>query len=455
MRAKSARGRSASMPATVVLLGLTMLACHSASHTRYQNQSDAWERSGGVVAIEADDDRSFAGASVLDRRELIRLVLDRNPNVRAARHGWRAALARYPQATALDDPMLGVGVAPLSFGSTTVNSAPKIDLSQKLPFPGKLRFRGEAALGEAEAASHDYEAVRLRLATMASVLFDDYVLAARSLEINREHVALLEEFQRIATIRYEAGEASQQDPLQAEVRLAHAVHREVVLDTAMRITGEQLNALLHRAPTAALPPPPAVAATPEDPIAPAAELLEQSLAARPELAAAEARVSAESSRVDAARREYYPDFTLVGSYNRVMQEPDLQPFVGVMLNVPLQIGRRRAAVDEAQARLEQARSQRVAIEDDVRFGVQSGADRYSEAHHVLELYRDRMLPAARDQVDAARAGFESGRNSFLALIDAERNLLDVELGHAEALANLSRRRAELDRAVGRIPGLSW
>jgi len=66
-----------------------------------------------------------------------------------------------------------------------------------------------------------------------------------------------------------------------------------------------------------------------------------------------------------------------------------------------------------------------------------------------------LVPAARDQVQAARSGFETGTNSFLALIDAERNLLNVELGHEEALANLGRRRAELDRALGRIPGVGW
>ncbi|HPG28271.1 MAG TPA: TolC family protein, partial [Myxococcota bacterium] len=95
------------------------------------------------------------------------------------------------------------------------------------------------------------------------------------------------------------------------------------------------------------------------------------------------------------------------------------------------------------------------IEDEVRLGVQSGVDRLKEARHVERLYRDLLLPAARDQVGAARSGFETGRNSFLALIDAERNLLEVELGYEEALANLGRRRAELDRARGRVPGIGW
>ncbi len=157
--------------------------------------------------------------------------------------------------------------------------------------------------------------------------------------------------------------------------------------------------------------------------------------------------------VSVARREFFPDLTLAGSYNELWQESDLQPFVGITINLPLRIGRRRAALEEAKARLERARSERTAVEDDVRFGVQSGVDRLREARHVMRLFEERLLPAARDQVEAARAGFETGRNSFLALIDAERNLLNAELGLEESRTDVSRRRAELDRALGRVPGL--
>ncbi len=440
--------------AAALLLGLVATtACTTA--TRYQAATEDWRRSEATARPTHVGDDLFAGAPFLERQALIRQVVARNPNLRAARYAWRAALARYPQVTSLDDPMFGAGVAPRSVGSSRVDDAPKFDLSQKLPFPGKLRLRGEVALGEAEAASHHHAAVRLRLATMASLLFDDYYLETQSLEINREHVALLEEFQRIATVHYEAGKASQQAPIQAEVELTHALHRDLVLETARRITREQINALLHRLPDRALPPPPGRAAVPDL----AADALEQlsarALESRPELAAARARVAAEEARVDLAWRDYFPDFTVTGSYNRLWQENDLQPFVGIQLNVPLQLGRRKAALDEAQARLEQARSQRLAIEDEVRLGVQSGADRFSEAVHVAKLFRDRLLPATRDQVDAARSGFETGRNSFFALIDAERSLLSVELGYQQALADLGRRRAEFDRALGRIPGLTW
>jgi len=175
---------------------------------------------------------------------------------------------------------------------------------------------------------------------------------------------------------------------------------------------------------------------------------------RPELRAAEARVQGRASAVALALREYFPDLTLVGAYNTLWQEEDLQPFVGLRFDVPLQATRRRAAVEEAKARLESAQSEHTSLEDEVRFSVQSSLHRLREAQHVMQLFGNRLLPASRDQVEAARAGYETGRNSFLTLIVAERNLRDTELGYEAARTNVSRRYAELQRAIGRTPGLA-
>jgi len=440
------------VPLVAVIAGSLALACASPALTRRHHESErSWQQSHAPAGVQAEE--AFAGAARLEREVLVREVLRRNPSVRSARWAWKAALARYPQVTSLDDPILGYGVAPASFGSTAVDDAHKVDLSQRIPFPGKLSLRGEIALAEAEAAEHDVAAVRLRLATMASLLFDELYFLDRALEINAEHLELLEEFLQIATARYEVGRAAQQDPLQAEVERAHLLHREVVLETARRIAREQVNVLLHRRPAEALPPPPGSLALLPPGTVDRDALVTEALRSRPELRSLEARVAGRESAVALARREFLPDFTLTGSYNTLWQESDLQPFVGVQVDVPLRIDRRRAALDEAQAELARTESDLEGLEVEVRFAVESAVDRLEEARHVRRLYESRLLPASRDQVEAARVGFETGRNSFLALIEAERNLRTTRLGYEEALANVSRRTAELDRAVGRVPGL--
>jgi outer membrane protein TolC len=125
--------------------------------------------------------------------------------------------------------------------------------------------------------------------------------------------------------------------------------------------------------------------------------------------------------------------------------------VGFNLNLPIWRDRIDAVRSEARARLLEAEARRRSVEDEVRSSVRQIFEALRESHHILHLYRSRLLPAARDQVRAARAGVDTGTNSFPALISAEKNLRDVELSYEEALAAVDRRFAELARAVGRLP----
>lgn len=431
------------------LLASVLAGC-STSAPRYHEGREALAHANPPV-VDVTAEAPFPAATVLDRRALVEEVLRRNPSLEAARQAWRAALERYPQETSLDDPMFGTGIAPASFGSNAVSGSYSFELSQAFPFPGKLALRGEAALAEAEAADHDYEAARLRIATMASTLFDEYYLASRALAINSHHVELLRELHRVALSEYEAGTASQQDPLQAESELAMLEHRQIELETQEQLVAAQIDALLHRAPDRSLPPPPEALAvelpTDLEPMA----LAERAITQRPELRAAAARIEARASKVELARREFLPDFTVWARYDTFWQERDLEPAVGFSLNLPLELGRRRAALEQANAELARAKSEQQRTEDQVRLSVVTAALRVHEAHHLLELTRDRLLPVARDRLAAARVSYQTGQTNFPALIDAERGMRDAELSYEEAVTTLSRRRAELERATGQLP----
>jgi outer membrane protein TolC len=91
------------------------------------------------------------------------------------------------------------------------------------------------------------------------------------------------------------------------------------------------------------------------------------------------------------------------------------------------------------------------LTDQVRAEIEVARLELDEAAHVVHLYDDRVLPASRDQLAAARAGFETGANPMLALIDAERSLLAAELGRHQAVAAYASRHAELTRALGLAP----
>jgi cobalt-zinc-cadmium efflux system outer membrane protein len=393
----------------------------------------------------------FAGAAQLDRRALLAAVAYRNPTLEAARLAWQAAAARPSQERALPDPMLSYGLAPGSMAGSGLRFGQEVELSQDLPLPGRRRLRGDRAAAEARGAAEDYRSTLLDLLTAASQLYDDDYLVSRSLAIVAQHRALLAELQRVAAARYAAGLAPQQDPIQAELEGSKMLHRQVELEAEREVITGRLDALLHLPPDHALPPPPV-----EEELADASQpepgaLVTAALAERPELAARMAEVEAQRAVVALARLAGRPDLALRGSYNSMWNEPGYRWMAGVAVNLPVRRDRLASQRVEAEARLARAQAELAATEDRIRAEVRNAATGVREAHHLLAIFASRLLPAARDQVKAARSGFETGRGSFLGAIDAERSLRDVELGREQAVADLHRKQAELDRAMGRLP----
>jgi outer membrane protein, heavy metal efflux system len=133
--------------------------------------------------------------------------------------------------------------------------------------------------------------------------------------------------------------------------------------------------------------------------------------------------------------------------------PEHRWMVGAGINVPLPTERRSGALDEARAARAQYESEVARMSDMAKTQVYVGVRKIRESEQVLRLFQTRLLPVAHDQVDAAQAGFIASQTSFFAVVEAEKNLRRVELDHKLAQAEYHRRRAELQRALGRMPGV--
>jgi len=402
----------------------------------------------------APDSGALLHAAVLDRPSYVRAVLAHNPTIEAARQGVRAALARVRQTGSFEDPMLDLGIAPLSLGSARAPFGYEVGLSQRLPWFGKRGLETSAASAEADAAKRDFEAMRRDLALSALLLYDQYFIALRSLEINRQHVELMQAMRDAATAQFQAGRASAQDPLQAEAELAHMEHDTALLGAQRDVAMAQMNELLHRAPELPLPPASAELPLPAVPDAThAAALQRDALTQRSEIGAARKRAQAAQARADRADRDSYPDLTLSTSYSSMWDMPEHRWLVGLGFSLPLQTGKRAGAAEEAQAMRAQFESDAARLSDAARTQVFVALKQLQESAHILGLFETRLLPVARDQIEAARTGFIASQNPFLAVVAAEKNLRSVELEYQMARVECDRHRAELDRALGRIPGL--
>jgi cobalt-zinc-cadmium efflux system outer membrane protein len=388
----------------------------------------------------------LAPAGVLDVNRMVTEVVARNPSFQAMVAAWQAAASRYPQVIALDDPMFNVSVGPGSWGNSDVESAYMVMASQKFSWPGKRQLRGTVAGSEADGAASQIEDMQLRLAEMARLAFYDYFAAYHQLALNGDNVKETREFRETAEAKLRASLVTQQDVLQADVELALLERRRNELERRVKVAAARINTLLHLDAVHPLPPPPEELNV-ADTSPPPDELRYAAIQRRPDLAALAAQIQADEATLALAWKEFYPDVELYAKYDAFWQEHALRSAVGVNVNVPLNKSRRCAAVREAEAKLRQHRAEYDRLEDEVSNEIHASYEHLLEARRTSLLYRDRIVPAAKQNVESARAGYTAGKVDFLRLIEAQRQLINLREEQVETMSNYHRRLAELDRAA--------
>lgn len=352
-----------------------------------------------------------------------------------------AATARIKPAGALEDPMLSVSAAPRTFGSA-MGSMGDVEISQALPWWGTLDARTQVARAEAEAATHDGEALRLRVAALARGAFSDWVFVHRALDINAANQNVLGELRNIARVRYATGQAPQQDVLQADVARTMLRQQRFELERQRTVMQARMNALLDHTPQQAIPQP---AALPDVMALPAEELLAERALAHPQLRQLQAEESAAQAREHLEEKERYPKFGVSAGYNNMWSEPAQRPMVGFSVTLPIDQEKYRAAIDAARA---QARRSASALEDQRASVLADLSAAYAstrEAAQSLALYHDELVPLARTTLEVSRSEYASGRGDFLNVLTAEQHRLDTELGLARMQSEYYQRLAQLDQ----------
>lgn len=388
------------------------------------------------------------GGDELSVDALVREVLGRNPTLAQMVAAWKAAQARYPQVTSLDDPMLGTTLAPAGIGTIQdKNRGYRLDLSQKLPWSGKLALKGENAKAQARAAGNDVDDVRLQLIESAKTAFYDYYLVYRALEVNAENLRLLREFRQNAASRYKTGLVPQQDILQADVEIGRQEKRNFTLERVRQVAVGRINTLLNLPPESPLPPPPRKVAV-EDGLPDATALRESALARRPDLRALANRIAADEAALALAYKEYYPDFNVMAAYDTFWTEKQLRPQIGVQMNVPLRLARRDAAVLEAKARIAERRAELARQVNQVNYEFNQAYASVNESRQTVRLYEKKVVPAAELNVKSAQSAYLTGKIPFLTLLQAERDVIGLRDEYYEFVADYYRRLATLERVAG-------
>lgn len=399
----------------------------------------------------------FQEKEQLEREELILAALDRNPSVAAARSALQASIYRYPQATALDDPMLSYSFAPDSIGHKTFNNQPlrygqTIELSQRVPFPGKRAHQGSMALADSYKMESEFELVQLELALTASMLFDDYYLVQKAIEINDSHLMLLNDSKYSAESLYVTGAIGEQDWLQVSLEIDQILTEKAGLESQQKIVLAKINGLLHQKPETALPLPPKELSIPIIDIKNRDQFEEEAIRCRPDLASIRAQIEGSDAAIKLAELQYFPNFDIKASYDTLWDQPQYRPQVGVSMNIPfIQLEKKRSAISEATLNKNRLESEYLRLQDTIRVEIEEALQGILQNQRIVQLWKDSGLPLASEKLSSSQFSFESGQGTLMMVLEADRNLRTTELRLYNALAETWRQKAQLDRALGKMP----
>lgn len=381
--------------------------------------------------------------------ELVQEALARNPEIVAARKQWEAASQRIAQARTLDDPTLSVQWwnAPESFNLGRAENT-IVGLSQKFPFPGKLALKEEVAARSADMTEQAVRAKERDLIARLKQTYYDLFFAHKAIQIHHEQVDLLKQFFEIANARFRAGKGSQVDVLKAQVELSTLQQQLPVLEQRRDTAQGKVNQLLGRDPRFPLASPlePREGRFDQD----LEDLYRVATTARPELKAADLAVRRNEQSRALALREYYPDINLGVQRFQNFQAPN---GFGAMVSINLPFAfwtkpKYDAAAQEAAAAVAAARAEHRTLENLTRFQIRDLLAKVRASWEVAVLYRTTVLPQAEQGVDAARAGYRTGRTGFLDLIEADRAWRGFQLEYYRALVEREHRLAELEQVIG-------
>jgi cobalt-zinc-cadmium efflux system outer membrane protein len=404
-----------------------------------------------IRAEDLGETEVAASGPRISLREVTSIVLANNPAIQQALRKWTAAKARVIQEAAWDD----LRVSGSSRAARFVDVAPNaftdqmLSVEQVIPLTGKNLARARIAEADAVATFENARREQLDVLAKTRASYFRFTNANAQLELNRKNLRSLRQIAEVSRSRYEVGKANAAEPLAGEVEASKLLESEQDILRNISAEQSQLNVLMNRDAFAALGQPERTQIKSFSvPMENARALM---FANRPEIRIAKAKIDMEKSRLELARRNWIldPAVTVQAQRYNDSRQAASEVDAGVSFTVPwVNPGKYSAAVREAKENLAAAQHGFERTNAESLGSLRDALEKVHTAKHHVDLFRDKLVPQARQAFEANQFAYETGKASFLEWITAQRNLRDLEAMGQQHVADYHAALAELEAVVG-------
>lgn len=383
--------------------------------------------------------------------ELLTEASHNNSQITAADYAWRASKQVPRQVTTLPDPtftyqQFSVGSPKPFAGYTNSNfSYVGIGVSQELPYPGKLRLRGEVAKRAANVKGAEVDATRAGVADAVKADYLQLAYLQMTLGILQENERVVDQLIQNATAHYEVGQGLQADVLKAQVERTKILREITTRHEQMGRLQADLKGLVHRDQDS-----PDIVTEPlqESPLRyTSAKLLAMVRGHNPQIQVDTRSISKSDAALASAKRDGKPDFNLAYMYQNTDRK--YRDYYMFSLNIRLpRRGRVKAEVAEAAEELAESRETLDANLQQQLAQVKQEYVTASSDGELLKEYRQGLVPQSEAAYRSTLNAYAANRDEFTHVFLEFVNVLNLKLDEAQVLAEHEIAMAHLETLTG-------
>jgi outer membrane protein, heavy metal efflux system len=383
--------------------------------------------------------------------QLLAEAAENNPQISAADHGARAARQMAPQVTTLPDPkftyqQLSVG-GPKPFAGYTNSDFAYIGVgaSQELPYPGKLRARGEVAERDADTKLAEVEVTKTSIADAIKADYLQLAYLQQTLGILRQNESVLDQLIQDAPAHYQVGQGMQQDVLQAQVNRTTIVKEITMHHQLMGQTQAHLKGLLSRDQGS---PDIVTEDLMETPLTRSSdELLAVVRQTNPHIQVDASSIRKQDAQLASAKREGKPDFEVGYAYQNTDRKYRDYYMFTFDVRFPRK-GRVNAEIAEATEKRSVSQQTLNAHLQQQLAEVQEGYVKAASDEELLKEYRGGLIPQSDAAYRAALNAYASNREQFAHVLSYFTDTLNLKLEYAQTLVDHEAALAHLESLTG-------
>src|SRR5271163_5078208 len=407
-----------------------------------------------IVTIVVVASLARADDAPLSEEQLVEIAIESNPQVKSARYRWDSAVHSIKQTVAPNDPIFTYTNSDSPKNPFGRASLREFNFTETFQFPGKALHQRDQAEDAAEIAHLMLAATVRDVRAATETGYFQLVLDHAQTEVNAENVLDLDQVVHVTETAYATSSVPQTDVISAEFNLATARQLQKQYLTAIANDETALNLQLYRPVGSPLSIDRSLKLEPLT--EPLDALTDRAYAVRQEILEAALNERNANTALYLAKMEYLPDFTAGVQYDDYLV-PSFAPrpsqprdWVGIVgFNLPVFFWMKQDEdVARAKANLEAARSDQNFIKIQTAAAVATLFRSAQYAYETAILYRDSLIPLARQNLRVALTAYQSGKIDFVTLSTVLQSEYAARVSYLQAANQFLAGEVSLEQAIG-------